>query len=131
MAKKKTKNGKKSKKIIESAFKQELKYEKTLPGGVQRTIEITKPGSHVSTDDVKTYYANMVKDFPGSKINIRAFGIDNERITLKAMNGLLHVQDYEEYYENRVKDTGKFFNFDRVQITMIVPVAPKNMFVKN
>lgn len=70
--------------------------------------------------------------------NIRTIvrGMNCQRMfTLKALDGPLKIKDFEEYYENRVKDEHKFEMFSEINVTILVEEPKKeinkNIFKKN
>jgi hypothetical protein len=42
-------------------------------------------------------------------------------ITVKNMNNDLNIQDEEEYYRGKVKETAKFYKFSQLEIILIKP----------
>lgn len=95
--------------------------DKPMAGGVRkRTIVFSKPNSQVSVKNVKQLVENLEPLAVNGKMLVRAEGIDRLTTTLKGLQQELHIEDYEEYYSNKVKDTGKFFNFEKVYITIYV-----------
>ena len=89
--------------------------------GIQTTIQLSNSDkSNITTDEI----SQIVNKFStgGNRIMVRALNIERW-CTLKGMNEEFSVEDFINYYVNKVKeaDVDKFTEFMQVQITVFKP----------
>jgi hypothetical protein len=85
-------------------------------------MQITRKGKkQINVDELFGIFNGLKKNKKGSQFIIRA--LNGQRwFTFKGYEDEdLNVQNFEEYYNNRVKDTGKFEMFSQIEIISMTP----------
>lgn len=85
----------------------------------ETTMQISRTNNKgINVDEFKKIYAG-IRQGTDSKLVIR--GLNGQRwFTFKGYkDDELNIDDFEEYYENKVSETGKFKNFSIMQITSL------------
>jgi hypothetical protein len=95
---------------------------KVFTDSTQTTIKVKKNNNNtISPDELKIVTKNLLAKAPkGTKLRIRGLGID-KWINLKSFDKELNIKDEEEYYNGKVKETGKFMNFSQIELVFLKP----------
>ena len=104
----------------EFVFSQQNKRE--LGKTVESSFVVTKPGNKPLeiedikklTDEIQKKCNSNTNNNQTSKYMLRV--LSNKRYTLKSYEGPLQLDDYDDYFENKVKDPAKFSKFYEAQI---------------
>jgi hypothetical protein len=87
----------------------------------ETTINVFKTGKNkdLESNEVRKLYKEMtkkiLKDDPKARLLVRVDNALQNKWTLKGFeDDDLDFEDYEEYFENRVKDTSKFSKFTNI-----------------
>ena len=109
---------------MSTIFNMKLTNEKKIKQGKTtkdlRTFTITRKNEKdMNIANFKDVYSVFKKKYGSDKLLVRALN-DTQFFTFKAFsdNGL-DIQDFEEYYENRVDSTVKFNKFSQIQIYVL------------
>ena len=101
---------------------------KTIFKNKVKTFQLHKKNKNeITPKEIQNLYKTFLeKAKPNTKLRIRGLGIDKYATitygTLKNMNDdNLDILDYEEYYEGKVKDSGKFKKFSQLEFTIYEP----------
>ncbi len=86
----------------------------------ETTLQINKKNKKsINPKEIKRLTENLLQSAPkGSKLRIRGLGIDRWH-TLKGYDTNLDVKEDEEYYDGKVRETGKFADFSQIEITIL------------
>ena len=99
-------------------FNSKLRETKNLPKGkTQKTFTINHSDfQDITIADIK----RLSKRFEdkGDKFRIRALN-SMQWFTLQGMNSDLQLDEYEDYYNNRVRDAKKFEKFFQLEVVII------------
>ena len=95
---------------------------KEFVDSTQTTMKIHRNNKHnITPTEIQMLTKNLLEKAPkNTKLRIRGLGIDSWH-NLKTFDDDLNVQDYDEYYKGKVKDTGKFTNFSQIEMVFIKP----------
>jgi hypothetical protein len=112
-------------KQIATLKKEIVGKEKNYGGVKENTILFTrKTGAFdIDKDEVEDLLATIQNEAKkkGKEIRTSIRAVNNQRMfTLKALHGDLNIQDFDDYYKNKVKDVNKFEKFSQVYITVQV-----------
>ena len=91
--------------------------EKKTKGHSISVVDVAREdGKDVNEKMMNNLYKELAKKYDPRDIIVRGLGPDRWA-TLKGLgDDELNLKDYEEYYEDRVKDTGKFMTFSQIQV---------------
>jgi translation elongation factor EF-G len=104
--------------------------QKEFIDSVKTVLHINKNDkAEITPDEVKQMTEKILKKAPeGSRLMIRGLNPMHwstlgkaQWITLKNMDNDLNIQDEEEYYVGKVKETAKFYKFSQLEIILIKP----------
>jgi len=105
-------------------FNMKLTNEKKIKQGKTtkdlRTFTITRKNEKdMNIANFKDVYSVFKKKYGSDKLLVRALN-DTQFFTFKGFSDSgLDIQDFEEYYENRVDSTVKFNKFSQIQIYVL------------
>ena len=106
-------------KIIEKIINQKM-IQKT--GQKMTTIQVYKDKGQLDVSEVTAMVNVMIANAKksGKKIDIMVKGLlaDNYKV-LKYWGKDLDIQEFEDYYANKVEDTDKFEHFSQLQIYVL------------
>jgi len=90
----------------------------TKPVGkaTKTSYQITKKGN-IKVIDVKDILAKLSKPGSNAKIMIRGLNADKWS-TLKGFSTDLNIEDFEDYYKNKVNDSSKFEYFTQLEVSV-------------
>ena len=78
-----------------------------------------KNNEQLNMANFKDVYNTLKKKYGADKLMVKALN-DTQWFTFKAFTDYgLHIQDFEDYYENRVASTDKFNMFYQMQIYIL------------
>ena len=92
---------------------------KNFANVTETTIQISRTnGKGIDVDEFQNIYAGL-RQKTDSKLVVRA--LNNQRwFTFKGYSDdELNIDSFEDYYKNKVSETGKFENFSIIQITSL------------
>ena len=89
---------------------------KKIGKATKKSYQITKKGN-IKVNDVKDILATLTKGGTDAKIMIRGLNADKWN-TLKGYSTDLNIEDFEDYYKNKVSDTSKFEYFTQLEISV-------------
>jgi predicted transcriptional regulator len=90
---------------------------KNIGKAVKKTYQVTKKGN-LKSEHIKDILATISKGNTDVKIMIRALNADKWN-TLKGFSTELNIEDFEDYYKNKVSDTSKFEYFTQVEVSIL------------
>ena len=95
---------------------------KEFVDSTQTTMKIHKNNKNdISPKEIQILTKQLLAKAPkNTKLRIRGLGIDRWQ-NLKTFDDDLNVQDYDEYYQGKVEDSGKFTNFSQLELIFIKP----------
>ena len=109
---------------MSSIFNMKIAEEKTIKQG-KKTKKLTiydisrKNNQQMNMANFKDVYNVFKKKYGAENLLVRALN-DTQWFSFKAFTDSgLNIQDFEEYYENRVAHTEKFNMFYQTQITVL------------
>ena len=91
-----------------------------FPRTIETTVKFRASTSTGQLDvpDMHNLYNRLVEDYPDAFIMVRAMN-GHRQFTFKGYDGIaLNVVDFEEYYQNTVREIAKFEKFDYIEITV-------------
>ena len=108
--------------VKKSVYTKKIIKEKTVKHGKERTIQLYRNDkkNDISAQDIRDIVQGLKNADPNKIFMVRALNATRWS-TLKGFYSDLNVDDEEEYYANKVKDTDKFSKFSQLQITAFVP----------
>ena len=93
----------------------------------QRVFRITSTAEYkagnkgIGTNLFKAIYNNFVQNFGEKNIRVRALN-DTQFFTFKTFDETtLHFEDFDRYYENKVRDPSAFEFFHQIEIMTLTP----------
>lgn len=106
-------------------YKMRVKKVRDFAGARETTLIISRPNKSKQLDvwEMRNILTNMQKSLPDAKFMVRAM---NAQLifTFKGYDDdELNVEEFEDYYENKVKDTMKFVKFSFIEITSYVKLT--------
>jgi hypothetical protein len=107
-------------------YKMRVKNVRDFPGARETTIKISRPNklNHLDVWEMRSILANMQKNLPDTQFMVRAMNAQH-MFTFKGYNDEdLNVEEFEDYYENKVSDPVKFKKFSFIEITSYVKLTP-------
>ena len=112
-------------KKIATLKKEIVGKEKNYGGLKENTILFTrKTGAFdIDKDEVEGLLSTIQKEAKkqGKEIRTSIRAMNNNRMfTLKTLSGDLNIQEFDDYYKNKVKNVNKFEKFSQVYITVQV-----------
>lgn len=108
-------------------FRTRVLKEKDLIDSKMTTVEMTKNNNDdITPAEIRIISKQLLQKAPkGTRLSIRALGIDkwncSDWKTLQKFDKDIQVQDDEEYYDGKVRNTAKFLKFSQIQLTVIKP----------
>jgi hypothetical protein len=86
----------------------------------EKTMQITRKGrKQMDIDELEGLYGGLRKNKADSKYVIRILN-GHRWFTIKGYEEEdLNIMSFEEYYQNKVKETGKFEMISQIEITMM------------
>ena len=90
---------------------------KKIGKATKKSYQVTKK-ENFKTKDIKDILATVSKHGPNAKIMIRALNADKWN-TLKGFSTDLNIEDFEDYYKNKVSHTSKFEYFTQVEVSIL------------
>lgn len=109
-----------SKKINNYVFSQQKLRE--MGKTKEQSFVVTNPNNKpLEIDDIKKITAQVQKACDDSTNNKQTTKymlrvLSNKRYTLKGYDSPLELDEYDDYFENKVKDPSKFFKFYEAQV---------------
>jgi hypothetical protein len=103
-----------------------------FPGTTETTLQISRSSKskQLDVDEVRTILANMQTSLgSGTKLMVRAMNAQRLFTFKTFANDDLQIEDFEDYYANKVIDTEKFEKFSFIQVTSLV-TKPKKVIKK-
>jgi hypothetical protein len=104
-------------------YKSTITETKNFPNVTETTLQISRSnGKGIDVNEFEKIYAG-IRHETDSKLVVRA--LNGQRwFTFKGYgDDDLNIDSFENYYQNKVSETGKFENFSIVQITSLKPKA--------
>jgi hypothetical protein len=103
-------------------YNYKLTEENIFTDVIEKTIQITRSNTKKQIDiwEVRTILANMQSRLPDSQIIVRGMNAQH-LFTFKGYTTDLNIQDFEEYYLNKVADSEKFERLSFLQLTVKSP----------
>lgn len=104
-------------------YKSTITETKNFPNVIETTMQISRSnGTGINVNEFEKLYAG-IRQGTDSKLVVRA--LNGQRwFTFKGYSDDdLNIDSFENYYQNKVSETGKFENFSIVQITSLKPKA--------
>jgi hypothetical protein len=106
-------------------YKMRVKQVRDFAGARETTIRISRPNKSKYLDvwEMRNMLANMQKSLPNAQFMVR--GMNAQFIfTFKGYDDEdLNVEEFEDYYENKVSDPIKFEKFSFIEITSYVKLT--------
>ena len=92
---------------------------KNFSNVIKTTIQISRTnGKNIGVDEFENIYAGIRRN-TDSKLVVRALN-GHHWYTFKGYSDdELNIDSFEDYYKNKVSETGKFKNFSIIQITSL------------
>ena len=100
-------------------YKSVITETKNFANVTETTMQISRTdGKGIDVDEFENFYAGIRRN-TDSKLVVRA--LNNQRwFTFKGYSDdELNIDSFEDYYKNKVSETGKFENFSIIQITSL------------
>jgi capsule polysaccharide export protein KpsE/RkpR len=103
-------------------FDIEVRNKKEFPDGTQTTLQFSRKNKNeqIDVDEMKKVLESLNKkandEGDNLKIMIRALNID-KWYTFKGFDTDLEVEEFEDYFKDKVKNGEKFEKFSQMQIT--------------
>lgn len=116
--------------IKKTKYVQKIIQTRTFSKTTEKTIQITRNNKHKEMDvDEMHNILTGLQTRLGSDAKIMVRGMNAQRFfTFKGFNDEeLNVDDFDEYYKNKVEDEEKFAMFSMIQITVL---QPNNLKIK-
>ena len=107
-------------------YKMRVKKVRDFVGARETTIKISRPNKskHLDVWEMRSILANMQKSLPGAQFMVRGMNAQH-MFTFKGYDDEeLKIEEFEDYYENKVSDPTKFEKFSFIEITSYVKLTP-------
>ena len=107
-------------------YKMRVKNVRDFAGARETTIKISRPSKskHLDVWEMRSILANMQKSLPGAQFMVRGMNAQH-MFTFKGYDDEeLNIEEFEDYYENKVSDPTKFEKFSFIEITSYVKLTP-------
>ena len=107
-------------------YKMRVKNVRDFAGARETTIKISRPSKskHLDVWEMRSILANMQKSLPGAQFMVRGMNAQH-MFTFKGYDDEeLKIEEFEDYYENKVSDPTKFEKFSFIEITSYVKLTP-------
>lgn len=114
---------KKESKNKKSRYNNVITETRTFNNSVEKTMQITRSNNkQIDVNEMESLFKGIQKNKKGSKFIVRA--LNGQRwFTFKGYeDSELNIMDFEEYYENKVKDSQKFEMFSQIEIISLSKV---------
>ena len=106
-------------------YKMRVKKVRDFAGARETTIKISRPSKlkHLDVWEMRSILANMQKSLPGAQFMVRGMNAQH-MFTFKGYDDEeLKIEEFEDYYENKVSDPTKFEKFSFIEITSYVKLT--------
>lgn len=105
-----------------SEFKQTFGPVKELEDATMHTVKVHKRNkTMITVNQIRTLSTSLQRRFGNDvKLRIRALGPDRWT-TLKTFETELDIQDEEDYYKGKVRETAKFMEFFQLEFVILTP----------
>ena len=101
-------------------YRSKITDRREFPRTIETTVKfraLTRTGQ-LDVPDMHNLYNRLAEDYPDALIMIRAMN-GHRQFTFKGYDDIaLNVVDFEEYYQNTVREIAKFEKFDHIEISV-------------
>ena len=107
-------------------YKTKVTQVRNFPGAKETTVKIYRPSKSLYIDvwEMKNILTNMQKLRPNAQFMVRAMN-NAQMFTFKGYDDEeLKIEEFEDYYENKVRDSDKFKKFSHIEITAYDKLSP-------
>jgi hypothetical protein len=106
-------------------YKMRVKQVRDFAGARETTLIISRPNKlkHLDVWEMRNILANMQKSLPNAQFMVRGMNAQ-QMFTFKGYNeDELNIEEFQDYYENKVSDPIKFEKFSFIEITSYVKLT--------